>query len=88
MQNRSVVGYYSSDELKRKEWAKFWNEKGLVTVEILIGKSSGIYCVGNEITMADCFLFPQGYLCISLARLELLYILQILIVDKPDIFNL
>ena len=86
MQNRSVVGYYSSDELKRKEWAKFWNEKRLVTVEILIGKSSGIYCVGNEITMADCFLFPQGYLYISLAIRTTLHTFDF-DCNKPDIFN-
>ena len=60
MQNRSVVSYYTSDDSKRKEWERFWNEKGLVTVEILLGKNSGTYSVGDEITMADCFLLPQG----------------------------
>jgi glutathione S-transferase len=36
-------------------------EKGLKSVEILIEKCGGNFCVGDTLTMADCCLVPQVY---------------------------
>ena len=30
-------------------------------LQVLVSKSAGKYCVGDQITMADCFLVPQVY---------------------------
>lgn len=49
------------DEDKRKEWAQFWIRRGLGAVEKLLSASAGKFCVGDEITMADCCLLPQLY---------------------------
>ena len=52
---------YSIVQEERNEWNRFWIEKGLHSVEILLLKCSGKYCFGDQITMADCFLIPQIY---------------------------
>ena len=61
LQNLSVINKYSSDPEQRKTWSQFWISKGLKVVEELLVKSSGIFCVGDQITMADCCLVPQIY---------------------------
>ena len=40
-------------------WAVEVNKKGLATFEAFITETKGKYCVGDQITMADCFLIPQ-----------------------------
>ena len=40
-------------------WANKFNFLGLKAVEKVIGESKGLFCVGDEITLADCFLLPQ-----------------------------
>ena len=52
---------HSSEPSERVKWSHFWIEKGLKSVEILLGKCSGNFCVGDDLTMADCCLVPQVY---------------------------
>ncbi len=61
IQNLAVLKKHSAEEAERKEWARYWIEKGLQTVERLISKSAGKFCVGDNLTMADCCLVPQVY---------------------------
>jgi len=61
IQNLKVLKKVSDDQTKRTEWAKYWIENGLEGVEKTLVKSSGKYCVGDELTMADCVLVPQIY---------------------------
>ena len=61
MQNSSVMHKHSQVLEEKMEWAKFWIAKGLYAVEELLSRSSGKYCVGDSITMADCCLVPQVY---------------------------
>ena len=61
LQNLSVINKYSSDPEQRKTWSQFWISKGLKVVEELLVKSSRKFCVGDQITMADCCLVPQIY---------------------------
>ena len=61
IQNLSVMVKHSSEQSERVKWSHFWIEKGLQSVEILIEKSSGNFCVGDTLTMADCCLVPQVY---------------------------
>ena len=41
-------------------WYKHWVEEGLAAVEALLASaSSGDYCIGDSVTVADCCLIPQ-----------------------------
>lgn len=59
IQNTGVLHYL--DEAERGEWAKHWITRGFDAVEKLLSSSAGKFCVGDEITMADCCLIPQVY---------------------------
>lgn len=48
-------------EEKKKEWAQHWITRGFRAVEKLLSTSAGKYCVGDEITLADCCLVPQVF---------------------------
>lgn len=61
MQNLKVMNMHSPIQEERVKWSHFWIENGLKAVEVLLSKSCGNYCIGDEITMADCFLVPQVY---------------------------
>jgi len=61
IQNLCVMNKHSSDPSERTKWSNFWIEKGLQSVEILLSKCSGNFCVGDSFTMADCCLVPQVY---------------------------
>ncbi|OQV22959.1 putative Maleylacetoacetate isomerase [Hypsibius exemplaris] len=43
------------------EWGKMWIEKGFQGLEQMVKESSGKYCVGDAITLADVCLVPQVY---------------------------
>ena len=43
------------------EWAKVTITNGLKVFETLVAQSKGKFCVGDEITIADCCLIPQLY---------------------------
>lgn len=64
IQNLSVlkmIEKVTGDESKKVEWAKHWITNGLQAVELMLGKTSGKYCVGDEVSFADLFLVPQMY---------------------------
>jgi maleylacetoacetate isomerase len=61
MQNLCVLYRHTTVLAERVEWGHFWIQKGLRAVEVLVAKSGGKYCVGDEITMADCCLIPQVF---------------------------
>jgi len=44
-----------------KAWARHFIEAGLHALEPLLHSTSGRYAVGNQVTLADCFLVPQLY---------------------------
>ncbi|KAG9481724.1 hypothetical protein GDO78_010778 [Eleutherodactylus coqui] len=41
------------------EWAQYFIMKGFQALEMLLQETSGKYCVGDEVTMADLCLVPQ-----------------------------
>lgn len=59
LQNTIVLKHIGEE--KSKEWAQFFIERGLGAIEKLLSSSARKYCVGDEITMADCCLVPQVY---------------------------
>ena len=43
------------------KWALTTNRKGLDVFQAQLPASSGKYCMGDQVTMADAFLIPQLY---------------------------
>ncbi len=48
-------------EEKRDEWLKYYNLRGLSAFEKMLKLTSGKFCVGDEISIADLCLVPQVY---------------------------
>ncbi|CAK8674267.1 unnamed protein product [Clavelina lepadiformis] len=60
LQHRKVLGLMTSEDAKLK-WAHDCVASGFESLEKILQKSSGKYCVGDNITMADLCLVPQAY---------------------------
>jgi glutathione S-transferase len=41
------------------KFAKDWVLRGMDTFEALLEKTKGKYCFGDDLTLADCFFYPQ-----------------------------
>jgi maleylacetoacetate isomerase len=48
-------------EEKKNEWLQIYLNKGFRAFEEILKETSGKYCVGDEVTIADLCLFPQVY---------------------------
>jgi len=53
-----LTGPMGLSEDVKNEWYRHWIVEGFKILESMV-KNSNSYCVGNEPTMADCFLVPQ-----------------------------
>ncbi|XP_059482276.1 probable maleylacetoacetate isomerase 2 [Neocloeon triangulifer] len=60
LQNKSSVLSAIGNEHKQ-EWAVHWIKKGFEAIEKLLENTSGRYCVGDKISLADCCLVPQVF---------------------------
>ncbi|XP_042876336.1 probable maleylacetoacetate isomerase 2 isoform X2 [Penaeus japonicus] len=58
LQNLSVLQKIGETKM---EWGHFYIQKGFVALEQVLADSAGKYCVGDEVTIADCCLVPQVY---------------------------
>lgn len=48
------------DAAEKKRWYGHWVDEGLAAVEVLLGKhGSGVFCIGDRVSAADCCLIPQ-----------------------------
>lgn len=63
LQNLSLTQYLDGTlqltSEQKTQWLHHWMHKGLQSFESLLRLYSGKYCVGDQITLADCFLIPQ-----------------------------
>ncbi|XP_011700261.1 PREDICTED: probable maleylacetoacetate isomerase 2 [Wasmannia auropunctata] len=59
LQNIGLLSYLGEE--RKEEWPQHWITRGFIAVEKLLSSSAGKYCVGDEITLADCCLVPQVY---------------------------
>lgn len=63
--NNLRVLRYLTDELKvsdeqKKQWYEHWVQDGLAMVErLLVAHGHGVWCFGDQPTLADCCLIPQ-----------------------------
>ena len=65
IQNLKVLKYLvnelgQKDEIKAK-WANHWITEGFIALENFMKDLSADYCIGSELSLADCFLVPQVY---------------------------
>jgi len=49
-----------SDE-EKSQWITYWINTGFSAIEKQLSVSAGLYCFGNEVSMADICLIPQVY---------------------------
>ncbi|XP_026764249.1 probable maleylacetoacetate isomerase 1 isoform X2 [Galleria mellonella] len=68
LQNIGLKSHFTT-EYQYQQFTKYWCDRGLQTLENLLQKTTGLYCVGDQITMADLCLVPQ--LFNATTRLEL-----------------
>jgi len=65
IQNLSVINHVASlvvgdnSAQVKTQWAKHYIDNGFDALEKLLCGSAGLYCVGDEVTLADCCLVPQ-----------------------------
>jgi len=54
---------FGAPQIERERWVQHWIIEGLAAFEALLADSpsTGIYCEGDEPTLADAFLIPQVY---------------------------
>ncbi|KAJ2946537.1 hypothetical protein O0L34_g12592 [Tuta absoluta] len=58
LQNIGLKSSFSTDE-QFQQFAQKWADRGLQTLETLLSKYAGRYCIGDQLTMADLCLVPQ-----------------------------
>ena len=56
---------YRDSETEYFRRSKVYVEKGLRSVEKILERTSGKFCIGDEITIADVFLCPELYRAIE-----------------------
>jgi maleylacetoacetate isomerase len=67
LNNTRVMQYlereFNAPAVERERWTRHWISEGFRAIEALLADnpSTGIYCEGDEPTMADVFLVPQVY---------------------------
>lgn len=59
LQNLGLLTHIDAE--KRMDWAQHWIMRGFDAIEKLLSASAGRYCVGDQISMADCCLVPQVF---------------------------
>ncbi|EGR26969.1 maleylacetoacetate isomerase, putative [Ichthyophthirius multifiliis] len=60
LQNLRVIQYvecqYKQDKI---EWLKHWVNKGFQVLEQILKENKGLYCFGDQISLADIYFIPQ-----------------------------
>lgn len=50
---------FGADSEAKTAWIHHWVTEGLTALEAHVAKHAGRFCIGDEVTAADCFLVPQ-----------------------------
>ena len=54
---------FGADQEVKANWTRHWMTLGLTALEKLLKPVAGEFCLGADISAADCFLIPQLYSC-------------------------
>ena len=63
LQNISVLDKIGGFGQDKKAWTQFFITKGMAAIEEIVAESRGKYCVGDQVTFADCCIIPQAFAC-------------------------
>lgn len=55
---RELVARYGAEE-EAHAWSRFWIERRLSALERVVASRAGRYCLGDAVTIADVFVYPQ-----------------------------
>lgn len=64
LNNLRVLQYLEKLDINKEErdrWYQHWIVEGFDAMEKQLGQSAGKFCLGDQATLADCFLIPQVY---------------------------
>ena len=65
LNNLRVLNYLEQElgqsKTARDAWYRHWIDETFTALEQLLMTTAGVYCVSNEVTLADCMLVPQVY---------------------------
>ncbi len=65
LNNLRVLQYLKAEMSHHQEqvdvWYKHWIKTGFIGIEKVLENTSGSYCFGNQLSLADVFLVPQVY---------------------------
>lgn len=60
MQNLRVLDKINEDyKADKVEWATYWNKFGHDSLEKILSHTAGTYAFGDNLTLADVFIYPQ-----------------------------
>ncbi|MEL7370658.1 MAG: maleylacetoacetate isomerase [Myxococcota bacterium] len=61
LQNLRLLQTVEAAGIDKVEWAARWIRDGFTALETMLQDTSGTFCVGDTVTLADVFLVPQIY---------------------------
>ena len=62
MQNLRLLDKIAEEyKADKAEWTAYWNKRGHDSLEEIMKQHAGIYSVGDELSLADVFFYPQMY---------------------------
>ncbi|CAH2100149.1 unnamed protein product [Euphydryas editha] len=70
LQNIGLLSHFHTED-QYKKFTKYWTERGLQTLEELLQKSAGKFCIKDKLSMADLCLVPQLYNAVTRHELSL-----------------
>jgi maleylacetoacetate isomerase len=53
--------HFGANGDQKKAWARHWITRGFEALETFLAEIDGVFCVGDEVTIADICLVPQVY---------------------------
>jgi len=71
LQSKQLLAYVDAENLNGKEWAQNVINQGFTTLEKRLQRTAGKYCVGDDVSIADCCLVPQVYNAVTKFEMEL-----------------
>ncbi|KAJ8734166.1 hypothetical protein PYW07_014717 [Mythimna separata] len=70
LQNVGLRPQFETTEQYTK-FTRYWTDRGLQTLEDMLQKTAGKYCVGDQLTLADLCLLPQLYNAVTRHKLDI-----------------